>query len=60
MGGSWPEGGDLFTAPGQHQGLLSGTSYSQASPWMSVFPLSCWRECNEIHFISGYPLRASS
>jgi len=26
--------------------LPSGTSHSQASPWMSVFALSYWRECN--------------
>jgi hypothetical protein len=32
--------------------LPSGTSHSQASPWMSVFALSYWRECNELHFIS--------
>jgi hypothetical protein len=36
--------------------LPSGTSHSQASPWMSVFALSYWRECNELHFISGLPL----
>ncbi|MFN9872300.1 MAG: hypothetical protein ACK55E_12790 [Cyanobacteriota bacterium] len=35
--------------------LPSGTSHSQASPWMSVFALSYWRECNELHFISGLP-----
>jgi hypothetical protein len=33
----------------------SGTSHSQASPWMSVFALSYWRECDELHFISGLP-----
>ncbi|MCX5955864.1 MAG: hypothetical protein NTW51_05525 [Cyanobacteria bacterium] len=36
--------------------LPSGTSHSQVSPWMSVFALSYWRECNELHFISGLPL----
>jgi hypothetical protein len=35
--------------------LPNGTSYSQASPWMSVFASSYWRECNELHFISGLP-----
>jgi len=35
--------------------LPSGTSHNQASPWMSVFALSYWRECNELHFISGLP-----
>ena len=35
--------------------LPSGTSHSQASPWMSVFALSHWRECNELHFITGLP-----
>jgi hypothetical protein len=35
--------------------LPSGTSHSQASPWMSVFALSYWRECNELHFITGLP-----
>jgi hypothetical protein len=35
--------------------LPRGTSHSQASPWMSVFALSYWRECNELHFISGLP-----
>ena len=35
--------------------LPSGTSHNQISPWMSVFALSTWRECNELHFISGLP-----
>ncbi len=33
--------------------LLTGTSHSQASPWMSPFALSQWRECNELHFVTG-------
>ncbi len=33
--------------------LPTGTSHSQASPWMSPFALSQWRECNELHFITG-------
>jgi hypothetical protein len=35
--------------------LPTGTSHSQASPWMSPFALSQWRECNELHFITGLP-----
>ena len=35
--------------------LPSGTSHSQASPWISALALSHWRECNELHFISGLP-----
>jgi len=31
----------------------SGTSHNQASPWSSPLTLSHWRECNELHFISG-------
>lgn len=33
----------------------AGTNHNQASPWMSVYALSYWRECNELHFISGLP-----
>ena len=35
--------------------LPSGTSHSQASPWTSALTLSQWRECNELHFITGLP-----
>ncbi|MCX5969619.1 MAG: hypothetical protein NTV57_18700 [Cyanobacteria bacterium] len=31
------------------------TSHNQASPWSSPLALSHWRECNELHFISGLP-----
>ena len=33
----------------------SGTSHNQASPWSSALALSQWRECNELHFVSGLP-----
>ena len=33
--------------------LPSGTCHNQASPWGSPRTLSHWRECNELHFISG-------
>jgi hypothetical protein len=33
----------------------SGNSHNQASPWISPLALSHWRECNELHFISGLP-----
>ena len=33
----------------------AGTSHNQASPWSSPLALSHWRECNELHFISGLP-----
>jgi hypothetical protein len=33
----------------------SGTSHTQSSPWSSSLALSHWRECNELHFISGLP-----
>ena len=35
--------------------LPSGTSHSQASPWMSPLALSQWRECNELHFLTSLP-----
>jgi len=35
--------------------LPSGTSHSQASPWISPFALSQWRECNELHFLTSLP-----
>jgi hypothetical protein len=35
--------------------LPSGTSHSQASPWSSATSPTQWRECNELHFISGLP-----
>lgn len=31
------------------------SSHNQASPWSSPLALSHWRECNELHFISGLP-----
>jgi len=33
----------------------SSTGHNQASPWSSPLALSHWRECNELHFISGLP-----
>jgi hypothetical protein len=33
----------------------AGTSHTQPSPWSSPLALSHWRECNELHFISGLP-----
>ena len=33
----------------------NGTSHNQASPWTSATSLSLWRECNELHFVSGLP-----
>jgi hypothetical protein len=33
----------------------AGTNHNQASPWSSPLALSHWRECNELHFISGLP-----
>jgi hypothetical protein len=35
--------------------LPSGTSHNQSSPWSSALGLAHWRECNELHFISGLP-----
>jgi hypothetical protein len=35
--------------------LPTGTSHSHASPWTSAQTLSQWRECNELHFITGLP-----
>jgi hypothetical protein len=35
--------------------LPSGTSHNQASPWSSPLGLNHWRECNELHFLSGLP-----
>ena len=33
----------------------SGTSPNQASPWSPALALNHWRECHELHFISGLP-----
>jgi hypothetical protein len=33
----------------------AGTGHNQASLWSSPLALSHWRECNELHFISGLP-----
>jgi hypothetical protein len=33
----------------------AGTNHNQGSPWSSPLALSHWRECNELHFISGLP-----
>jgi hypothetical protein len=33
----------------------AGTNHNQGSPWSSALALSHWRECNELHFISGLP-----
>ena len=33
----------------------SGTSHNQSSPWSAPLGLNHWRECNELHFISGLP-----
>ncbi|MCX5969731.1 MAG: hypothetical protein NTV57_19285 [Cyanobacteria bacterium] len=33
----------------------SGISHTQSSPWSAPLALSHWRECNELHFISGLP-----
>ena len=35
--------------------LPSGTSHSQAIHWSAPLGLNHWRECNELHFISGLP-----
>ena len=35
--------------------LPSGTSHTQSSPWSAPLGLNHWRECNELHFISGLP-----
>lgn len=35
--------------------MRNGTSHNQASPWSSTTPLSLWRECNELHFVTGQP-----
>ncbi|MEI7951959.1 MAG: hypothetical protein WCH37_04680, partial [Synechococcaceae cyanobacterium ELA182] len=33
----------------------TGTSHAQSSPWSAPLALSHWRECNELHFITGLP-----
>jgi len=33
----------------------SGTSHNQSSPWSAPLGRNHWRECNELHFISGLP-----
>ncbi|MCX5969696.1 MAG: hypothetical protein NTV57_19090 [Cyanobacteria bacterium] len=33
----------------------AGTSHDQTSPWSSALGLTHWRECNELHFITGLP-----
>ena len=33
----------------------AGSNNNQGSPWSSALTLSHWRECNELHFISGFP-----
>jgi hypothetical protein len=35
--------------------MPAGTNHNQGSPWSSPLALSHWRECNELHFISGLP-----
>jgi len=35
--------------------LPASISHNQASPWSSPLALSHWRDCNELHFISGIP-----
>jgi len=35
--------------------IPAGTSHNQSSPWISPLALSQWKECNELHFISGLP-----